>query len=115
MVSFGVVDGSKGLAQNGLKTVAPVGIEAEGDTALGKLGNVQHSAVVRFLEEDADLASVLIAGVVEEHDVERRAADAVAVASRIDHADAGGLDHNYCSRASFSSSMMRASSTAKAS
>jgi hypothetical protein len=35
--------------------------------------------MVRLLKEDADLAGVLVRDIVEEHDVERRAADTVAV------------------------------------
>src|ERR1700722_3162029 len=61
---------SEGVAQGRLEAVAPVGIEAEGNAAFSQFADIEHGAVVLLLEQDADLAGVPVAGIVEQKDVE---------------------------------------------
>jgi hypothetical protein len=71
------------LAKCGLEEITPIGIDAEADAAFGQFGDIQYSAMVGFLKEDADLARVFVLYVVKEKDVERRAAYAIAVISPV--------------------------------
>jgi hypothetical protein len=68
------------VSQVWLVLVATPGIGTEGDVTLGELIYLQDGTVVRCLEEDGHFAAVAI---VEHHNVEGRAVDAVAVMSGV--------------------------------
>jgi hypothetical protein len=70
-----------------LENIAAIGIDAEGNAAAGQLAYVEDGAMVRGIEEDSNLAGVLVGYVVEEDDVERCAANAVAVVVEIHDVD----------------------------
>jgi hypothetical protein len=74
-------------AERILENVAPVGIEAKSDVSGRELGHVEDSAVVGSLEENSDLAGVLVGHIVEKNDVERCSANTVAVAIPVDDLD----------------------------
>src|SRR5690348_2544623 len=70
--------------QRFLEMVATVGVDAESDGASGELRHVEDGAMVGRVKENRDLAGILVAHIVKQNDVERGAADAVAVVVPID-------------------------------
>src|ERR1700741_4400217 len=75
-------------AERVLEDIAPVGIDAKGDASGRQFGNIKHGAVVRSVEQNPDLAGVLVLHIVEENDMERCAADTVAVIGPVNDVDA---------------------------
>jgi hypothetical protein len=59
--------------------VASPGIASESDVACGQQADVEHSAIARFVENDADLAAASLAAFLEEDDIEGLAGNAVAM------------------------------------
>src|SRR5690606_8163586 len=78
-----------GPPQGGFVHVAAPGVGAEGDVAGCEHAHVQYGCVPGFIEDDRNLAASFLAAILEEDDVERRAADAVAVV--VDGEDASEL------------------------
>ena len=67
--------------------IAPPGVGAEFDVAIGEFADVEHRDVVTLLENDADLDAGLASRVSKDDGVERSAADAVAVVVDVENAD----------------------------